>query len=118
VDVLFDMTPLLIDSRFRGIGHYVVSLARAIDRLSDGEREGLEVRALVDLDGEVGALGWRGYEDVTTMRLVPWLMRRRTRSVPECRIECAPELSHTNGATPGSRKPAGPRLGARSRSSE
>jgi len=87
------MTPLLIDSRFRGIGHYVVSLARAIDRLSDGEREGLEVRALVDLDGEVGALGWRGYEDVTTMRLVPWLMRRRTLLVAALR-RLRPSLFH------------------------
>jgi glycosyltransferase involved in cell wall biosynthesis len=99
MDVLLDMTPLLTRSRLRGIGHYVVWLARAIDALSEREREGLDIAALVALFGDraVGDLGWEGPSGEAPMDLIPWLMRRRTLLVPTL-ARLRPRLFHATHA--------------------
>lgn len=50
-DVLIDVTPLALGSRYQGIGAYIVQLTKAIALLTDEERGGLAVAALAD---------WRG----------------------------------------------------------
>jgi len=50
-DVLIDVTPLALGSRYQGIGAYIVELTKALALLSDEERGGLAIAALAD---------WRG----------------------------------------------------------
>lgn len=83
MDVLLDLTPLETISRFRGIGYYVSSLARAIDALEPGERRNLDIKALTAFDGDspVGDLTWQGtpgklpYGDG---RFMDWIWARRS----------------------------------------
>ena len=55
-DVLVDVTPLALGSRWQGIGTYIVSLTRALAALSEDERQGLSIAALVDWRGGVPVL--------------------------------------------------------------
>ncbi|MCS6899156.1 MAG: glycosyltransferase family 1 protein [Myxococcales bacterium] len=61
LDVLLDLTPLDTPSRLRGIGHYVAYLGAAMATLTPSEKQGLDIRGLVSLSGEiVGPLQWSG----------------------------------------------------------
>jgi glycosyltransferase involved in cell wall biosynthesis len=61
LDVLVDLTPLDTPSRLRGIGHYVAYLGAAMASLTPSEKQGLDIRGLVGLSGEiVGPLDWVG----------------------------------------------------------
>jgi glycosyltransferase involved in cell wall biosynthesis len=63
LDVLVDLTPLDTTSRLRGIGHYVAYLGAAMAALTPSERQGLDIRGLVGLSGDVvGPLDWSGSE--------------------------------------------------------
>lgn len=81
-DIVVDLTPLDTSSRYTGTGRYIADLARSLDALSPSERQGLDIGALVSLDGPspLGPLTWKGspsprYADRSEAR---WLMDRRT----------------------------------------
>lgn len=56
LDVLVDVTPLALGSRWQGIGTYIVNLTRALAALSEEETHGLAIAALVDWRRGVPAL--------------------------------------------------------------
>ncbi|MCC6526200.1 MAG: glycosyltransferase family 4 protein [Polyangiaceae bacterium] len=93
-DVLIDLTPLDTLSRFRGIGRYTRSVARAIAALSPLERGGLACEGLVGLAGPqpVGPLDWDGSPGEPGPT-IPWLMRRRSALVATLR-RLRPRLFH------------------------
>jgi glycosyltransferase involved in cell wall biosynthesis len=83
-DVLYDLTPLDISSRFTGIGKYVTELGRALLKLDDRERHGLQIGVLGGY-----AEGWSSrplgpdfLPDIASrpvMENESWAWRRRTR---------------------------------------
>jgi glycosyltransferase involved in cell wall biosynthesis len=96
-DVLVDLTPLDTTSRYSGTGRYVRELGYSIAALSERERHGLSIRALVALDGDqpVGSLDWTGSPEVRwpLAREVSWLMARRVR-LPRTLRRVRPSLFH------------------------
>lgn len=97
VDVLLDMTTLDTPSRFTGTGRYVFELGAALADLTPAEREGLDIGALVSLQGPdaVGSLRWKGSETMRygADREVAWLMDRRTK-LPLTLRRLRPRLFH------------------------
>jgi len=96
-DVLVDLTSLDTSARYSGTGRYVHELGKALLSLSERERQGLGIAALVSPDREpsVGALDWPGSVDVRwdAAHEVDWLMTRRTR-LPQTLRKLRPGLFH------------------------
>ncbi|MBW2452996.1 MAG: glycosyltransferase family 4 protein [Deltaproteobacteria bacterium] len=97
MDVLLDMTPLNLASRYRGIGMYVLNLGQALAALSSQERQGLEIRSLIELQGPavVGGLQWQDRRSASTegRDQMRWIFGRRTVLVPTLR-RLRPGLFH------------------------
>jgi glycosyltransferase involved in cell wall biosynthesis len=96
-DVLVDLTCLDTPSRFTGTGRYVHELGKALLALSERERQGLVISALVSPDREplLGALDWPGSPEVRwdAAQEVGWQMSRRVR-LPQTLRTIRPSLFH------------------------
>jgi glycosyltransferase involved in cell wall biosynthesis len=95
-DVLIDLTALDTASRFTGTGCYIRELARALAALSEREREGLALSALVDLRGpnaEGPLLYEPGARKHDANGEIAWLNRRRF-ALPVTLRRLRPRLFH------------------------
>jgi glycosyltransferase involved in cell wall biosynthesis len=95
MDILLDLTPLGTPSIHHGIGKYIQALTEAMASLTEQERLGLEVSALLDLDGDIAPLS----PGVTQRKFHPypdemkWIWQRRSRLVRQLR-KISPRLFH------------------------